>query len=174
MTNLKFRNILKRASIFSGASLLVYSCWYYSASEYGSRIYSPDGRYYIQTWKVWTPNRLRAGMPGNGGDLLDGFVRLHSEDGIVVKEKFTTYLVGVEPRIYDNAFFGDVSWGLDNLDDGWEDMPYWGLFFYLFAALALTGMISSVFLWGWRNSHKSRVCSASLSEIIEAAQPRKL
>ena len=97
---------------------LGYRAWHSSATPYGARQYSPDGKYYVQHWQVWTPSRLLFVTPGNGSDRLDGFIRLHSADGKIVREKFVTFLVGSEVRIYDDVVYGmssdlNIDWKLE-------------------------------------------------------------
>lgn len=90
--------------------------WRASATPFGAKKESPDGKYYIQFYSVWTLSRLAFTAPGQGSDNIDGFIRLYNHEGKLLEETFRTYLVAYSKVVWteDSVFFlGDgPSWRL--------------------------------------------------------------
>ena len=87
-----------------------YGLWRSSATlipEWTS--YSPDGRFRIEFYRVWTTSGLLFTPPGNGSDNIDGFIRLYRSDGTLLQETYRSFLVAYEPRWSDDEayFLGD-------------------------------------------------------------------
>jgi len=85
----------------------VYRMWRSSATLIpGWTSHSPDGRFRIEFYRVWTMSGWLGTPPGQGSDAIDGFIRLYRSDGTLLQETYRNFLRGYEPRWSDDeAYF---------------------------------------------------------------------
>lgn len=80
-------------ALFLGACL--YGWW--RGSPYLGPYHSPNGQYYIQKYHNISLSSFAVGMPGQGSDRIDGYIRLYDRSGRLLAERFTTMVRDVEP-----------------------------------------------------------------------------
>ena len=96
-----------------GVALFAYAGWKRSAKLIPRMTQvSPDGKYRIEFYSVWTPTFIA--FPGQGSDGIDGFVRFMHKDGRLIKETFRAYLYGCE-----------TSWDADSVALLGDDFVEW-------------------------------------------------
>ena len=71
--------------------------WWKRGVPYQDRVYSPNGRYYVQKYSNLTPNQFIGAMPGQGSDAVDGYIRLYAANGTLLHERFETFIREIKP-----------------------------------------------------------------------------
>lgn len=64
-------------------------------TPYQQPFWSPNRQYYVQKFENWSPAFLHAGRRGSDG--IDGYIRLYDRNGVLIAERFQTFLRDVEP-----------------------------------------------------------------------------
>lgn len=76
--------------------VVVYSVWK-RGTPYQAQMWSPNGRYYVQKFSNISPSRLIPGMPGQGSDAIDGYLRLYDREGRLLHERYEHFIRDIEP-----------------------------------------------------------------------------
>ncbi|NTW48635.1 MAG: hypothetical protein HGB19_02655 [Chlorobiales bacterium] len=66
-------------------------------TPYQSRYYSPNHRYYVQKYHTVSLSSFMMAMPGQGSDMIDGYIRLYDQNDRMVYERFETFIRDVKP-----------------------------------------------------------------------------
>lgn len=74
-------------------------------TPYQEPYWSPNGKYYVQKYANFTPRQLLAVMPGQGSDMIDGYIRVYDRQGILIKEQFHIFIRDIEPIWFENEVF---------------------------------------------------------------------
>lgn len=64
---------------------------------YSSPFWSPNRQYYVQKYSNMTLSKFIPAMPGQGSDMIDGYVRIFDKDGNLISERFVYFIRDVEP-----------------------------------------------------------------------------
>src|SRR5690242_18072198 len=64
---------------------------------YQSPFWSPNKQYYVQKYSNLTFSKFIPVAPGQGSDMIDGYVRLFDKDGRLLNERFVFFIRDVEP-----------------------------------------------------------------------------
>jgi hypothetical protein len=116
------RNIrkLKRwgivAAVLCAALCASFFLWK-KGTPYQPPCWSPDGQYYVQKYSNYSLKRLLPGMPGQGSDAIDGYIRLYDKKGHLLAEGFHTFIRDIEPIWGNGAVFLKGIPSMDN--DPW-------------------------------------------------------
>ena len=94
---MKRRHIVILLLLLVVAAVAVSFHLWHSGSPYQDRYYSPNGQYYIQKYHNLSLNSFRTAMPGQGSDMIDGYIRLYDSRGRLLHERFATFIRDIEP-----------------------------------------------------------------------------
>lgn len=78
------------------ASTAGYFVWK-QGTPYQPRYYSPNRQYYIQKYHNISFSGFMVAMPGQGSDMIDGYIRLYDQNDHMLYERFETFIRDIEP-----------------------------------------------------------------------------
>ncbi|NTV46104.1 MAG: hypothetical protein HGB11_06200 [Chlorobiales bacterium] len=96
--------------------LIGYFVWK-QGTPYQSRYYSPNRQFYIQKYHNISFSSFMVAMPGQGSDMIDGYIRLYDQNDQMICERFETFIRDIEPVWAGREVF---LMGVDDMDnDPW-------------------------------------------------------
>jgi hypothetical protein len=95
---------------------IAYRNWKVGA-PYQAPSWSPTGQYYVQKFSNPTISGLVPGMPGQGSDAIDGYIRIYNKNGRLIHERFERFIRDVVPLWDGNRVFLRGVAAMDN--DPW-------------------------------------------------------
>lgn len=111
--NRKRRDILIFVVLIIGVACAMFLHWK-KGKPYQEPVWSPNKQYRVQKYQVKSLSSFVPLMPGQGGDAINGYVRLYDSQGMLLHERYVVFMRDIKPIWDHNKVYLQ---GVSDMDD---------------------------------------------------------